>query len=177
MIGHAVVQVDQIGDATEITVQTATVGEVGGGHAGDRELVSSTERPEQLLGRLPIQTIDILHRTGGVAVGNVRLRNVPDGRSREREVTVRSRIVRASGNGDGGSTADGLTEPRKHAESQNHHRLVRRKHRTLRKVRGPDVFASDRKKGRVVLNAGNESACGTDQRVTKRLMNSFTNVR
>src|SRR5690606_24024573 len=111
--------------------QTTTIGEVLGLHVGDRELLTGTERPVQLLHRLVVQTIRVLHGTGGVAEARTAgAEEVHDAGGRE--VTV---------GGDYATTlvsriADhGVAEPNADAECEGHVRLIGRQSRTVLEVR------------------------------------------
>ncbi len=127
VVRRAVVQDDEIGAATEITVETTTVREVRGRHVRHAELVAGTEGPVELLGSLPVETERVLSRARTVAVGDsALLRAVDATRTGEAVVTVVVRVIRTTGNDMRRTAILRIPEPREDAKRQHDHRLVRR---------------------------------------------------
>jgi len=159
--------VDQVRAAGQVAHEAAAVGEVGGGHLGDRGLVAGPEGPEDLLGGLAVQAPHVLGLAHGVALAGLA------GVVRER------RDVAVAGDGGAGPAQDRVAEHEEHPEGQDDHALVGRQGRAVREV-GPAQVLRRAAVGEQVVAAGQGAggeARGPDEAVTLGLLHALFDVR
>lgn len=188
VIRRTVLPVDEIRGTTHVARETSPIGEVFRRHVGDTELLPSSKRPVELFHGLPVQPVHVLDTTDAVAAS----RRIGE----ERRGASLAEIAVADSLGSSRRAEDvssgphhRIAEPREHADSERHVRLIARQRGSVGEVGqrldavgtcpvGEQLLAVV-DLGDVPAQAGgaNERIVDTDSTVSRGVDYIFTSVR